>query len=136
MNGSFLGPKFDNAAIAQFVESNGYVARRYEPCEVADRVAALMAQEKVVGLFQGRMEFGPRALGGRSIIGDARSPKMQATMNLKIKFRESFRPFAPTIQREHLADWFDLDADSPYMLLVANVTEKRRRRTTSAEDAL
>jgi len=85
-----------------------------------------MAQEKVVGLVQGRMEFGPRALGGRSIIGDARSPRMQSVMNLKIKFRESFRPFAPAVLREHVADWFDLDADSPYMLLVADVLPSRR----------
>jgi carbamoyltransferase len=80
----------------------------------------------VVGLLQGRMEFGPRALGGRSIIGDARSAKMQAVMNLKIKFRESFRPFAPAVLREHVADWFELDGDSPYMLLVANVKQDRR----------
>jgi carbamoyltransferase len=126
MNGAFLGPQFDEAQIAQFVESNGYVAHRYDRCEVADRVAALMAQEKVVGLFQGRMEFGPRALGGRSIIGDARSPKMQSVMNLKIKFRESFRPFAPAILREHVHDWFELDGESPYMLLVADVQSSKR----------
>ena len=85
-----------------------------------------MAEEKVVGLFQGRMEFGPRALGGRSIIGDARSPKMQSVMNLKIKFRESFRPFAPAVLREHVDEWFELDGDSPYMLLVADVQPSRR----------
>ena len=89
--------------------------------ELADAVAAHLAQEKVIGLLQGRMEFGPRALGGRSILGDARSPKMQSVMNLKIKFRESFRPFAPTVLREHVAEWFELDGDSPYMLLVADV---------------
>ena len=89
-------------------------------------MAALLAEEKVVGLFQGRMEFGPRALGARSIIGDARSPKMQSVMNLKIKFRESFRPFAPAVLRERVADWFELDADSPYMLLVADVSAERR----------
>ena len=85
-----------------------------------------MAQEKVVGLFQGRMEFGPRALGGRSIIGDARSPKMQSVMNVKIKFRESFRPFAPAVLRERVHDWFELDGESPYMLLVADVQPSRR----------
>jgi carbamoyltransferase len=89
-------------------------------------VAAAMAEEKVVGLLQGRMEFGPRALGARSIIGDARSPKMQAVMNLKIKFRESFRPFAPAVLREHVGEWFELDGDSPYMLLVADVRADKR----------
>jgi len=126
MSGSFLGPKFDEHEIARFLETNGYKARRYEPSELAERIAALMAQEKVIGLFQGRMEFGPRALGGRSIIGDARSAKMQSVMNLKIKFRESFRPFAPAVLREQVGEWFDLDADSPYMLLVADVLPSRR----------
>jgi carbamoyltransferase len=126
MSGSFLGPKFDENDIAGFVAANGYKAHRYEPVELADRIAALMAQEKVVGLFQGRMEFGPRALGGRSIIGDARSPKMQSVMNVKIKFRESFRPFAPAVLRERVHDWFELDGESPYMLLVADVQSSRR----------
>ena len=126
MSGSFLGPQFDAHDIARFVETNGYKARRYEPSELADRIAALMAQEKVIGLFQGRMEFGPRALGGRSIIGDARSAKMQSVMNLKIKFRESFRPFAPAVLRENVHEWFELDNESPYMLLVANVQSSRR----------
>jgi len=126
MSGSFLGPKFGEAEIARFLETNGYKARRYEPAELADRIAALMAQEKVIGLFQGRMEFGPRALGGRSIIGDARSPKMQSVMNVKIKFRESFRPFAPAVLREHVHEWFELDGESPYMLLVADVQPSRR----------
>jgi carbamoyltransferase len=136
MNGAFLGPKFEEDQIAQFVQSNGYVAHRYEPCEVAERVAALMAQEKVVGLFQGRMEFGPRALGGRSIIGDARSPKMQSVMNLKIKFRESFRPFAPAILREHVGEWFELDGESPYMLLVADVQSSKRLPARPESDNL
>src|SRR5204862_5057304 len=94
--------------------------------ELADAVATLLADEKVVGLCQGRMEFGPRALGGRSIIGDARSPKMQSVMNVKIKFRESFRPFAPAVLREHVHEWFELDGESPYMLLVADVQPSRR----------
>ena len=100
---------------------------------LADEVAALLADEKVVGLLLGRMEFGPRALGGRSIIGDARSPKMQSVMNLKIKFRESFRPFAPAVLREHVHEWFELDGDSPYMLLVADV--KREQRLPVPPDA-
>lgn len=126
MSGSFLGPRYSEAEIAAAIEKGGWVATRFDPQEVAVTVAARLAEEKVVGLMQGRMEFGPRALGGRSIIGDARSPKMQAVMNLKIKFRESFRPFAPAVLREHVADWFELDGDSPYMLLVADVLASRR----------
>ena len=91
-----------------------------------DRVAQELADGKVIGWFQGRMEFGPRALGARSILGDARNPKMQSVMNLKIKYRESFRPFAPSVLRERVADYFEMDTDSPYMLLVAPVVEKRR----------
>src|SRR5205814_5487757 len=112
--------------ISAFIERHGYVARRVPPACVADEVAALLAEEKVIGLFQGRMEFGPRALGGRSIIADARSTRMQSVLNLKIKFSESFRPFAPSVLREEVADWFELDGDSPYMLLVADVNESRR----------
>ena len=126
MSGAFLGPRFSDAQIAEAIHQGGWVARRVEPAGVAAEVAAAMAQEKVVGLLQGRMEFGPRALGARSIIGDARSPKMQAVMNLKIKFRESFRPFAPAVLREQVGEWFELDADSPYMLLVADVRADRR----------
>jgi len=98
---------------------------------VADLVAG-----KALGWFQGRMEFGPRALGARSILGDPRSPTMQKTLNLRIKYRESFRPFAPAVLREDVADWFELDADSPYMLLVADVVRRRRRAMTAAEEAL
>ena len=126
MSGSYLGPKSTNADVQQFLDAHGYKACRLDGPALADRVAELMAEEKVVGLVQGRMEFGPRALGGRSIIGDARSPKMQSVMNLKIKFRESFRPFAPAVTREHVAEWFELDEDSPYMLLVADVQPSRR----------
>ena len=136
MSGSFLGPKFGDQEIARFIEANGCKARRYESSELAGRIAALMAQEKVVGLFQGRMEFGPRALGGRSIIGDARSPKMQSVMNLKIKFRESFRPFAPAVLREQVHEWFELDGESPYMLLVADVQSSRRLPTGPETDNL
>jgi carbamoyltransferase len=99
-------------------------------------VADLLAAGKIIGLHQGRMEFGPRALGGRSILGDPRSAEMQSTMNLKIKYRESFRPFAPSVLRERVAEWFELDADSPYMLLVADVVESQRRKMTPDEEAL
>jgi carbamoyltransferase len=126
MSGSFLGPRFSEQEIAAAIDKGGWVAKRVDPKDVAVAVAAAMAEEKVVGLLQGRMEFGPRALGARSIIGDARSPKMQAVMNLKIKFRESFRPFAPAVLREHVADWFELDDESPYMLLVADVHHEKR----------
>jgi carbamoyltransferase len=126
MNGSFLGPHYSERDVQRFLDANGHPARRVDPAALPDQVAALLAEEKVVGLVQGRMEFGPRALGGRSIIGDARSPRMQSVMNLKIKFRESFRPFAPAVLREHVADWFELDADSPYMLLVADVQPAQR----------
>ena len=126
MSGSYLGPQFSEAEIADAIAKGGWVARRVDRAVLADEVAAALASEKVVGLMQGRMEFGPRALGGRSIIGDPRSPKMQAQMNLKIKFRESFRPFAPSVLREHVADWFKCDGDSPYMLMVADVKTERR----------
>lgn len=100
------------------------------------RTARALADGKAIGWFQGRMEFGPRALGGRSILGDARSPRMQKLLNLKVKYRESFRPFAPSVLREKLSDWFDLDCDSPYMLLVAGVQEGRRRAMSESEQAL
>ncbi len=126
MSGSYLGPRFSDEDIEQFLAANGYKARRLDSGQLGAHVAELLASEKVVGVLLGRMEFGPRALGARSIIGDARSPKMQSVMNLKIKFRESFRPFAPAVLREHVDEWFDLDADSPYMLLVADVLPERR----------
>jgi carbamoyltransferase len=126
MNGSLLGPAFSDDEIAAFIDGNGCRASRIDPAALADCVAAFLADGNVVGLMQGRMEFGPRALGARSILGDPRSPKMQTLMNLKIKFRESFRPFAPSVLREHVEDWFELDGDSPYMLLVAGVQSARR----------
>src|SRR4029077_418145 len=104
--------------------------------QLAAHVAGLLANGLVVGVMQGRMEFGPRALGARSILGDARSPKMQSVMNLKIKFRESFRPFAPAILREEVANWFELDRESPYMLLVADVVPQRRIEMTAEQQAL
>jgi carbamoyltransferase len=136
MQGSFLGPRFTDDEIGRFLSDNGYPAHRLDDGDLAEEVAALLAADKVVGLFQGRMEFGPRALGGRSIIGDARSPKMQSVMNLKIKFRESFRPFAPAVLREHVHEWFELDTDSPYMLLVADVLPSRRLPAREDADAL
>ncbi len=126
MQGSFLGPRPDPGELTALLATPGVHGERIGPRDLPTTVARLLADEQVIGLVQGRMEFGPRALGGRSIIGDARSPKMQSMMNLKIKFRESFRPFAPAILREHVADWFALDTDSPYMLLVADVAEHRR----------
>ena len=126
MNGAFLGPRFTDREIEAFIERNGYAARRLEAHNGAEEVATALADQKVIGLFRGRMEFGPRALGARSIIGDARSPKMQSVMNLKIKYRESFRPFAPSVLRGHVGEWFELDQDSPYMLLVAAVRQDKR----------
>ena len=131
MSGSYLGPSFSDENIGSFLLANGYKARRVAAPELGDEVARLIADEKVVGLFLDRMEFGPRALGARSIVGDARSPKMQSIMNLKIKFRESFRPFAPAVLREHVSEWFELDRDSPYMLLVANVRPEHRLPVSS-----
>ncbi len=136
MRGSFLGPSFSDDEIAKWLEASGYAAERVARPALAERVARLLADGLVIGLVQGRMEFGPRALGGRSIIGDARSPKMQSVMNLKIKYRESFRPFAPAVLRERVAEWFELDAESPYMLLVADVVKSRRIEMTGEQQAL
>ncbi len=136
MSGSFLGPRFTEKEISDCIAEEKLVARRIEPAQVADEVAALVASENVVGLLQGRMEFGPRALGGRSIIADARSTRMQSVLNLKIKFRESFRPFAPSVLREHVADWFELGDDSPYMLMVADVQPTRRLPEAEGVQAL
>ncbi|MEA2062967.1 MAG: carbamoyltransferase [Gemmatimonadota bacterium] len=120
-SGSYLGPQYTDEEIEAYLNREGYPFERLEQAEISSRIARLVAGEKVIGLFTGRMEFGPRALGGRSIIGDARSPKMQRVMNLKIKFRESFRPFAPSVLREDVAEYFEMDVESPYMLLVADV---------------
>ncbi len=136
MKGAFLGPAFSPDEIAAWLRAKGLPFRTVPPAELPDVVAGLLAEEKVVGLLQGRMEFGPRALGGRSILGDPRSPKMQSVMNLKIKFRESFRPFAPSVLREDVSEWFEHDGDSPYMLLTADVRKEQRRETTAAERAL
>jgi carbamoyltransferase len=136
MKGSYLGPRHTEEEIEKFLQSRNLPYKKHSRQELPGVVADLLAAGKIIGLHQGRMEFGPRALGGRSIIGDPRSPEMQSVMNLKIKYRESFRPFAPSVLRERVSDWFDLDADSPYMLLVADVAESQRRQMTPAEAAL
>jgi len=136
MNGSFLGPSYTNDEIQQFLKQKDAPYTRLSDEALFDRLADELASGKVIGWFQGRMEFGPRALGARSILGDARNPKMQSVMNLKIKYRESFRPFAPSVLRERVADYFDLNADSPYMLLVAPVVESRRTRLTKEQESL
>jgi carbamoyltransferase len=136
MRGSYLGPSFSQAEIERRLQA---VGAKFHVMREDDLIAATardLSEEKAVGWFQGRMEFGPRALGGRSILGDPRSDTMQKTLNLKIKYRESFRPFAPSVLREDVADWFALDGDSPYMLLVADVAEKHRLAMTSEQQAL
>jgi len=133
---SLLGPAFSDAEIQRFLDQNGYKYTPLDEVGLLKTVAKLIADDKVVGWFSGRMEFGPRALGSRSILGDARSSKMQSIMNLKIKFRESFRPFAPTVLRESVSDYFELDCESPYMLLVAPVQEKRRVKMTDEQEQL
>jgi carbamoyltransferase len=136
MSGSFLGPSFSQAQVEQRLAAAG---ARFTVLDddaiLATAVDALVA-EKAVGWFQGRMEFGPRALGARSILGDPRSPRMQSTLNLKVKYRESFRPFAPSVLREDVSQWFELDSDSPYMLLVADVVQERRKRMTDEQQQL
>jgi carbamoyltransferase len=126
MRGALLGPEFSREQIREYLDLQGLPYEELPEAGWARRIAELIAGEHVVGLCQGRMEFGPRALGGRSILGDARSPKMQSVMNLKIKYRESFRPFAPSVLEERVADYFELDRPSPYMLLVADVVAGRR----------
>lgn len=136
MRGSYLGPAFEQADIERRLTAAGAKFTVLTDAELFTTSANALSEGKALGWFQGRMEFGPRALGGRSVLGDARSPSMQSVLNLKVKYRESFRPFAPSVLREHVADWFELDSDSPYMLLVANVVQKRRRAMTEAEQAL
>lgn len=125
MKGAYLGPSYSNSYIEEFLNKNNIPYKKFNEPELLDRLADLLAEGRVVGWLQGRMEFGPRALGARSIIGDARSTKMQSIMNLKIKYRESFRPFAPSVLREKMSEYFELDYDSPYMLLVAPVKKER-----------
>ena len=133
MKGAYLGPGYSDAEIEAFLEEAGAVAHRLERRPRLERVAELLAGGRIIGWFNGRMEFGPRALGARSILGDPRNPRMQADMNIKIKFREGFRPFAPSVLRERVSEYFELDCDSPYMLLVAPVKQERRIPMTEAQ---
>jgi carbamoyltransferase len=125
MHGGFLGPSFEDDEIERMLAARGAQYERLDDQAVCERAAQALAGGLVVGWFQGRMEFGPRALGSRSILGDPRNPAMQSVLNLKIKFRESFRPFAPAVLRERAADYFDLDVDSPYMLLIVQVAGRQ-----------
>jgi carbamoyltransferase len=136
MRGAYLGPAFAQAEIEARLKSCGAKFDLLEDAALIDTCAEDLAQGKALGWFQGRMEFGPRSLGNRSILGDPRSPTMQKTLNLKVKYRESFRPFAPSILRERVSDWFEHDGDSPYMLLVADVVKSRRRAMTAEENRL
>jgi carbamoyltransferase len=136
MMGSYLGPEYTSGEILSFLKEKGVPYKEVKTEDIPKEISRLIANEKVVGWFQGRMEYGPRALGSRSILGDARSPKMQKTLNLKIKFRESFRPFAPSVKAEKVTDYFDIDRASPYMLLVADVSKDRQREMTESEDGL
>ncbi|MCP5266351.1 MAG: carbamoyltransferase [Burkholderiaceae bacterium] len=136
MQGSYLGPAYSDDEIASALGRCGARYHRLDEDALIERVATALSEEKAVGWMQGRMEFGPRALGGRSIIADPRSPAMQKQLNLKVKYRESFRPFAPSVLREHVGEWFEHETDSPYMLLVADVRQDKRRAMTAEEEAL
>jgi len=136
MRGSYLGPKFEQSELEQRLRAAGATFSVADDDDVIAQAADALVAQKAVGWFQGRMEFGPRALGARSILGDPRSPGMQKLLNLKVKYRESFRPFAPAVLREDVAQWFELDCDSPYMLLVAGVQPKLRRTMTEEEKKL
>ena len=136
MRGSYLGPEYSSEQIEKELNLCGAVFTTHSPEEMVSLTAQALADGKAVGWMSGRMEFGPRSLGGRSILADPRSPTMQRLLNLKVKYRESFRPFAPSVLREDATDWFDLDSDSPYMLLVADVAKSKRRTMTSDEEAL
>lgn len=136
MRGSYLGPAYSQEEIDRRLKACGAVFTTVSEQEMISQTAQALAEEKAVGWLQGRMEFGPRALGGRSVLGDPRSEVMQKTLNLKVKYRESFRPFAPSVLREDVNEWFELDHDSPYMLLVADVQKEKRREMTEEENAL
>tara|TARA_X000001036_G_scaffold189842_1_gene178978 strand:- start:126 stop:1964 length:1839 start_codon:yes stop_codon:yes gene_type:complete len=136
MKGAYLGPEFKDAEIEAELEACGTKFKKLSDDELIEHVATALADEKAVGWMQGRMEFGPRALGGRSIIADPRSPAMQKQLNLKVKYRESFRPFAPSVLREDVNEWFEHDTDSPYMLLVADVQKDKRLTMTDEEETL
>ena len=135
-SGSYLGPKFESPEISSWLDTEKIPFHCVNDDSFSSKIAALIDEGNVIGWFQGRMEFGPRALGARSIIGDPRSEKMQSTMNLKIKYRESFRPFAPSCLREDVSEYFDFDESSPYMLVVAPVEESRRKKMNSEQSKL
>ncbi len=136
MKGSYLGTEFNQSEIEKELNNAGanFEILKYE--ELINKTAELLSNEKAIGWFQGRMEFGPRALGGRSILGDPRSDQMQKNLNLKVKYRESFRPFAPSILREDLSNWFNMNVDSPYMLLVANINSDKKIEMTDEQKKL
>ncbi len=136
MQGSYLGPSYDTEDTVRRLTAMGAKFKVLDDAAIVERCAGALAEGKALGWHQGRMEFGPRALGGRSILGDARSPTMQKLLNLKVKYRESFRPFAPAVLREDVSDWFDIDEDSPYMLLVADVLDKHRIAMTPEQQQL
>ncbi|MDF9789239.1 carbamoyltransferase [Polynucleobacter sphagniphilus] len=136
MKGSYLGPEFSHEEIEQELTTCGAIFTSHAPEEITNKTAQALADGKAIGWMNGRMEFGPRSLGGRSILADPRSPSMQKLLNLKVKYRESFRPFAPSVLREDVSEWFDLGADSPYMLLVADVAKSKQRTMTPEEEAL
>lgn len=135
MKGAYLGPKFENDTIASYLKKKECSFQILTDEELPEKIADLIVAEKVIGWFQGRMEFGPRALGSRTIIGDARSSEMQKTMNLKIKYRESFRPFAPSIRAENISDYFEIDRESPYMLLVADVKKSKQIKMSAEQNS-
>tara|TARA_B100001250_G_scaffold411494_1_gene440281 strand:+ start:1557 stop:3374 length:1818 start_codon:yes stop_codon:yes gene_type:complete len=134
MNGAYLGPEFSNKEIEEYLNNKGYSYQKLKDHELPEKIADLVSDQKVIGWFQGRMEFGPRALGGRTIVGDPRSSETQKTINLKIKYRESFRPFAPSIREENISDYFDIDRPSPYMLFVANVKKNKQLQMTKKQE--
>jgi carbamoyltransferase len=136
MFGAFLGPSFSQPDIEQRLTTAGANFKALSEDEIIAKTVNALANQQAVGWFQGRMEFGPRALGARSILGDPRSPTMQRTLNLKVKYRESFRPFAPSVLREDVSEWFEFDSDSPYMLIVADLRRDKRRAMSPEEDAL
>jgi carbamoyltransferase len=136
MKGGYLGPSYSQAEIDARLTRCGAVFETVPEDEVINRTVQALVDGQAVGWMNGRMEFGPRSLGARSILADPRSPQMQKTLNLKVKYRESFRPFAPSVLREDLSDWFELDQDSPYMLIVADVATSKRKQMTEAEKRL
>ena len=136
MKGSYLGPKFNNIEIENELKLCGANFKKYSEVELIKEVVNALCDQKSIGWMQGRMEFGPRALGGRSIIADPRSSEMQKQLNLKVKYRESFRPFAPSVLSEEVGDWFEESVSSPYMLLVSDIKKNKRRLLTSEENKL